>query len=201
MNRFVYIVSILGLFAMSGCAERISFTVDLDEPYAGSPDIAKVLASRPPNSELERTATQCLSCADVLDDVRLKAGGTGLRTYDVVSVSFSGWSDSDQPRVEIMFDRTDLADLKPIVNWFATKPGAIVRSDARGVSNPCDQDCWKYVTWAHECSSSPFDVCGWTIAVDGLTDSTGTYTAILSAFGPQRTAATLTLTYQAPADG
>lgn len=138
MNRFVCTILIPALFAMSGCAERKSFTVDLDQPYAGSPDIAKVLASRPPNSELERTATQCMTCADVLDDVRLKAGGTGLRTYDVVDVLISGWSDSDQPRVKIMFDRTDLADLRPIVNWFATKPGAIVRSDGEGA---CPASC------------------------------------------------------------
>lgn len=194
-RRWKGLLLLLFVVIAAACGESRQVEVSLDQPFAGSPDIAELRNKHIPNPELDETPTRCFSCDDHLDNVSLTSGNKTVVRYPLITLTFDEWAPESESGIAMMFDYLNIKSLGPLVDWFSKQPGASIYSDARDLTNPCDANCNEPLLNAHNCSSSKLAVCRWSILANGLRDGNRPYYAILSGAGPGKTNARLTLTY------
>ena len=186
---------VLGVSSCGRSRDSSRFTFDLERPFGGAPEIATMIESMPTSTGPTPFDGSCFTCVEYFDGIDLKAGGRSIGRYDIYDLLIGKWFSESKPLIVIGFNRVELEALRPLIEWFQTKPGATINATTRGVSNPCDANCWRHLTDAHSCSSSFSDDCKWSVYVDNLQDEIGNYHLTLTGHGPGWTTPRLSVVY------
>lgn len=186
---------VLGVSSCGRSRDSSRFTFDLEHPFVGAPEIASVIEGMPTSTGPTPFDGSRFTCAEYFDGIDLQAGGKIIGRYKTYDLLIGKWLRESKPLIVVGFNRVELEDLLPLIEWFQTKPGATVNATTRGVSNPCDASCWRYLTDAHSCSSSVLDDCKWSVYVEHLQDEIGTYHVTLTGHGPGWTTPRLSVVY------